>query len=142
MVGSLDDHHLQADAADLQPADRVARVQRARVRACLGGDLPLHRGEVLAVRRLRAVRVHAPLVAVREPVLLDVRVDRGERVLPLPDDDDPRQREHARDDQQHAEDAAGEPHYARRARAVSTSARTRLRNGPNGGRSSRSGYGA
>src|SRR5512146_2177416 len=142
VIGALDDHHLEADATDLQPPDRVAGVKCALVRARLCGDLHLHRGKVLPVCRLGVVRVDAAVVAAREVVLLNVRVERGERVLPLPHDDDPGEREHAAGDQQQAEYAAEEPHYVRRARAVSTSARTRLRTGPNCGRSSRPGYGA
>ena len=43
--------------------------------------------------RARVERRGALVVGVREPRLLEVRVDRGERVLPAPDDDDPRERE-------------------------------------------------
>jgi hypothetical protein len=109
VVGSLDDDHAEADAPDPQASDRVAGVKRVLVRACLGRDLPLDCREV-AARRARVLCLDTTLVAVRQSVLLDVRVQRSERVLPLPDDDDPGERDYARDDQQDADDAAEEPH--------------------------------
>src|SRR5205085_5703043 len=77
-----------------------------------------------------------------------------ERVLPAPDEERPREREHAAGDHQRPEDAKGSAgHYppnARRrssvtrrlARTASTTVRTSSRIGPRGPRSCTSGYGA
>ena len=104
VVGALHDHHVEADAADLDAPDGVAGVQPATVRRGLSANRALERGEV-APARGRVVRGEALVVRTRELRLLEVRVERCERVLPAPDDDDPEQGERARCDEQRAEDA-------------------------------------
>jgi hypothetical protein len=75
VVGALDDDHVEPDAADDEPPDGVAPVERPRVRPGLGGDVLPDPGEV-AVRDLRLVRSRAPVVRVREVFLLEMGVDR------------------------------------------------------------------
>src|SRR5256885_17038863 len=94
----------------------------------------------------------ALVVARREAVLRPACVERGERVLPLPDDDDPEQGQHAAEDHERAEDPRGSSHLSpnvrrttagarRLARRARTILRTSARRGPRGGRSPRPGYG-
>src|SRR5207244_12095940 len=54
----------------------------------------------------------ALLVLGRELVLLPFRVQRGERVLPPPDDDSPDEGEGSGDDQDRSEDSKTSPHLA------------------------------
>src|SRR5438477_8316851 len=94
------------------------------------------------------------LVALRQLMLLPVRVEGGERVLPAPDDADPDQRERAGDDQAGPGDSGYtlhvHPSNALRslsdpcllALTVSTTRRTVSLIGPRGGRSAALGYGA
>ena len=51
-----------------------------------------------------------PLVGVREPCLLEMRVERGEGILPLPHHHDPDQGEHPDRDERRAEDPRQPPH--------------------------------
>src|SRR5205807_4930577 len=110
VVGPVDEDHVQAEAGHLDPADRLAALRVAPVARRLAGDRPLLGGEGVA-RRPDGVELREALVVARgEAVLLPAGVERGERVLPLPDDDDPDQGQHATDDHERAEDAEGAPH--------------------------------
>src|SRR5207247_4323639 len=95
-----------------------------------------------------------PLVETRcEAVLLGGRVERGERVLPAPDDAGPEQQGDPAADQECAENSKRPPHQLsaacrsrsgsrRSPRAVMATLRTVLRSGPRGGRSDARGYAA
>ena len=48
VVRALDDHHVEADATDPQPADRIAFLQRMRVNARIRCHAPL--GSTRSVR--------------------------------------------------------------------------------------------
>ncbi len=146
MVGAVHEHHVQSDPADHDPADRLPAL---RVAAKTGGlvrdDAPLG-GEraVAAVGGL--IGGEFPVERMRELVLLPVRVERRERVLPLPHEQRPGERENAAGDQQCARDPGESLHQPcnarcctsdarRRLRCASTSRRIVSRIGPRGGRS-------
>ena len=94
---AVDDDHVEADAADHDPADRLAGSCCARKRRRLDGDPPLGcQRETARVRVTGGTRRTAVELLWQSFVLLPVRVQRGERVLPLPDDDCPGQHEDAR----------------------------------------------
>ena len=126
VIGPVDEHHLQADAAD-------RRSGRSRCPGCsalpeprsLPSRSPPLCGEV--DRRSCVGRNAASCrSAAREPTLLPVRVDRREGVLPVPDSDRPGERQDARDDHQ----ACREIRAARRISAVLTRAGRSVRAPP------------
>src|SRR5437016_2343166 len=108
----------------------------------------------LPVVSRRVVGVEAVLIAARELVLLPMGVERGERVLPLPDDHHPDEDQRACHGQSRARDSHDASHIhpsnafrpAWDARLLALTVRTvRLTvslMGPRGGRSAALGYGA
>ena len=68
----------------------------------------------------RVVRGEFVVQLRRELALLPVRVERGERVLPAPDDERPRKREHACDRHRGTGDSQESPHLSPVTRAVAT----------------------
>src|SRR5579862_2804293 len=79
LTGAVDEYGVEADARDGDPAERLACARREPVRPCF-------RRETRSRRRVCRV---ALLVRTREAMLLDVRVERRERLLPEPDRPDP-----------------------------------------------------
>src|SRR5438105_8592179 len=153
LVGPVDEDHVQAEAGHLDPADRLALRRLAPVARRLARDRQPFGGQAVPRGPERAELREALVVARREAVLLPARVERRERVLPLPDDDDPEQGQHAADDHERAEDPDRAPHRtpnvrrttagARRlVRRARTILRTSSRSGPRCGRSPGPGYGA
>ena len=82
---------------------------RRNARRILRDRQPLG-GEIGAVDANRVVFGELVVEARRELALLPVRVERGERVLPAPDHDRPRERQHACDHHQGASDPCDPSH--------------------------------
>ena len=108
-VRPVEEDHLEIQAGNDDPADRGACGQCASVPGGLSGDqqpfLPW-RGRAREDRG--AVCPGLPFVLARKHVLLVLRVERRERVLPEPDDDDPDECKDARDEE-HRPDRAAKP---------------------------------
>src|SRR5581483_7928082 len=101
----------QPDPADRDAADRLADLRLAAERRGVGGDRAALGGEIPAdgdAVELGELAVEAR----RQLALLPVRVERRERVLPLPDDDRPGEREDARRRQDGAGDSRSTTHSA------------------------------
>ncbi len=126
----------------------------AAVGARVGGDGALLGCEVAALDGDRVVRSKVVGELRRELPLLPVRVERGERVLPAPDDDRPGERQDTYRQEGGACDPSSPMHLSRVTRdaamqlraagggRASTSPRIVWRSGPRGGRSAALGYGA
>ena len=81
-------------------------------RACVGlgggrGVAPGARGISGRRRQRRSELDDSPIVRGMQMLLAEVRLDRGEGILPAPDDDHPRERQESGRDQKGAEDARG-----------------------------------
>jgi O-antigen ligase len=104
LVRPFHDDHVQPDPRDQEPADGAAVLQAPAVRASLRseGAMGLRRG---STRREPHVEPHySVLVRAGKPLLLRMRVQRRERVLPLPHHDYPDQHDRTGRD----EDESGE----------------------------------
>src|SRR5882757_4359840 len=83
---SLDEHGVEADAGDRKPPHRLAVTRRAPVQTRPG--------------RKRGAGRHRPRVQLTaELPLSEVRFERGDGVLPPPDDEHPHEREQAEHDE-------------------------------------------
>ena len=101
-----DDDHVQAELRHANPADRVALLHLRPVAPRRDGD------QMLFLRPSDAFRRHGhdegrdtPLVARGETVLLHVRVDGGDRVLPEPHGQRPRDPQRAEHDEERTQPA-------------------------------------
>src|SRR5919201_416032 len=151
VIGAIDEDHVHAHARHADAADRLPARRIEPVAACLAGDVAPLGGE--RGRRDGRVleRLEAMPVLSRQLVLAPLRVEGGERVLPLPHDDRPDERERAGDDQDRSKDAGPAAHQPSSASATSSGARVRRRwtaryvrrktrrTGPRGGRSETAG---
>ena len=114
LVGAGDDDHVQPEPGHPDPAERLADLQRPAVargleldQALLGAyvDRVVDEGHPRGV-----VGRERPVVALGQAVLLVGRVQRGDRVLPLPDEERPAEAERAGADQDSPGDADSLPH--------------------------------
>src|SRR5262249_49919654 len=154
VVGAVDEDHVHAHPWDANTADRLAARRFQPIAPCLLRDAPLLRSDRRSGHGGGGDRL-APLVVLRcELVLAPGRVERGEGVLPLPDDGRPDERQHAEDDQHRAQEADPAAHQFSNASGNSWAAprlrrsctaregrRLMRRPGPRGGRPAASGYG-
>jgi hypothetical protein len=114
VVGAVDENHVEPDAADDDPPDRLPG-SRSATEACrvlrdgdsLGGKVAVVGPDVPELGELAVERR-------RERALLPVRVERAERVLPAPHDHCPHEQQCADADQ----DAARDPCRATHSSAV------------------------
>lgn len=96
LIGSVHDHHVQAEAGDDDPTYRLPLPGRVPEVGCRELDCPrLGRGRLASHQRRPGRRLQLVLELLSELVLLPRRIEGGEGVLPLPDDDDPGQSEDA-----------------------------------------------
>src|SRR5207248_9357931 len=105
VVGAVDHDHVQMHPGDADAPDRLTAMRVPAVMLCLGGDRALLGSERYSPELLGAKGGRALVVLRCELVLLPRRVERGERVLPLPDEKGPEQGEDPGGGQDSAENA-------------------------------------
>jgi hypothetical protein len=114
VVGAVHDHHPQPDPADRDAADRLPALRVAAEASGVRGDRVTLGGEVGSVGAVgRAVGGELSVDALGELVLLPVRIERGDRVLPPPDDHHPGDAQDAGDDQHRPERSCEPSHLSR-----------------------------
>jgi hypothetical protein len=100
----------RGDPADHDPADRLAALGLPTEARGVCGDGAPFGDQVAALGLCGPERGELTIEALPEPVLFPVGVRRGERVLPLPDEHGPAERQDARDDQEDAADPCQSGH--------------------------------